>query len=365
MGNESYSVASPGSYTFTYIPSQIPPRAERAINKFFSMNESGIRELMAHVVDYRALIDLNTAVNAWPTESKAEIEKLKVLSQAIAQQLGAIRSRRKAVFETAAKATRREGEERQRVLEHLYKHLPAREQERLLHSWRLWDDSAVYVDVDTIPSKPHPDDMAELALKNKMAPVRVSKGFSHSLFEIDSLAHLEVELYSLAEEIAGTGHFGVIKGVANEAVSFIRELRFFGHGSSGTATKQPTFHACGVLSSDKIDISWLLGLAPDDDADAPSADAATVLGQLQNYLCPGATIFFEGCSVGKGDAGKQFLALVGHHCFGDFKFGFLKANTEETFTLSAAPEEGLPPVSPVTYKWPDDLRKIANMFDIK
>jgi|GEM_PF-2900180 len=364
MGKNVSSVAHPGRSEFLFVPSLIPPRVEDAVNALSQMSESRARNLFGHVTDYRALLDMKTGLAAWPTKSEAEKEKIKFLFELVQKQLALIRFRKKHLFESGGMATRRKGEDRQRVIEYgfLESHPSGMEDQRLLSSYRLWDDSAVYVDVDTVPADPHPQDEAEKFLTMSMAAKRTSEGFSHKVFKLESLLQFSEELLSLAEEVAKTGHFARSSPDSEEAVSFIRELRIFGHGSAGSDDVQATFHLCGVRSADKVDDSWLLGLEPDNPDDAYSATAEEVLHPLRDYLCPGASILFEGCELAKGDKGKKLMALVGHHCFGDFKWGYIKGNQKETFKPVGLPEEGLPPVEPVTYKWPDDLQALANFL---
>jgi hypothetical protein len=78
------------------------------------------------------------------------------------------------------------------------------------------------------------------------------------------------------------------------------------------------------------------------------------------FMAPGATVAFDGCEVGKGQPGKEFLGAAARLFFGKkgtdqfSKHGFVKANEEEV-QLSIVKHEGMEVRSPVVYKWPDDF----------
>lgn len=351
MGGLS-TVARPGRGEFTFIPSTMPPRCETAINKLLIRKEPEVRTMLAHVVDYAALSEMRSALHAWRSENAKEREKVKLVADVVEEQLTRIRLRHKKLHESGEAATRRGGEARQREIELSVlkgsKDTP-RERQRLFAQHALFDQCAVSCDIDTFPAKPAEGDNAEQNLL-KIAASRIPKGFSEHALRLDSPAQLFSELMSISLDLAAKTFYPVEPDRPNEAVSFIRELRFFGHGKAGTDQTQPTFWLCGLQNPETIDMEWFI------DAEGNFEES---FDTVRRYMAPGATIGFEGCEIGKGAHGKAFLALVGARFFGGQKFGFLKANQAETFSLPANPEEGLPSIDPVTYKWPDDLHAIA------
>jgi hypothetical protein len=346
-----------------FIPSVVSLRAEAAIKKLMPSSEDRIRRLMAGLVDYQGCMDLITAIKAFRSDNDKQIEKAKLIHDLAVQQLELTKKRRQTLFEFGTLALRASGEKAQRESEELDLTGPnntPRERERQLRQKQLWDDCAVWVDVDTMPAKLDDGDLAEQSL-HKVAAARISKGYSEEVLKVSSFASLAEQLLDLSAKTADLKMYGVDPHSQSEAVGFIRELHLFGHGIAGRAPsaddagQQPSFWVFGIKHpTDVLDLTFMSEKIGDDFT------AESSLGLLRRYMVPGGSIVFRGCEVGKGDFGKLFLALVGHWCFGPDKWGYLKANQKNVFPQATAFEEGPPYRSPVTYKWPDDLSALAS-----
>ncbi len=330
---------APSKRVLTYVPSTISVRAERAILKLLADPES-IEERLAHVVDRTALQELRIACEFWPTKSlpTAEKDALKTIHFATRRfaritedRTAAVRSHRAERLE----AERKQFEEPRGTLDPSTKD---RERERIYHAERLWLECGVTLDFEAVPGESV--DNAEMTLA-KIGQARMQAKYCDALIDLRGhLGDLHISFAEVAKDLAGAHLFACPPSVPNEAASFIRELRFMGHGFPGTAELPAAFGFTGEL------------------LDTPSLQEKALidaLGKMKNYLAPRSSIILDGCSTGRGARGKEFLRQLGKLFYGNLKHGYLRANTENVEAPPANFKEGLLTVNAVTYLWPDDF----------
>ena len=75
-------------------------------------------------------------------------------------------------------------------------------------------------------------------------------------------------------------------------------------------------------------------------------------GQFARFMLDGASILLKGCSVARGEKGREYLGELGRIFFGGEKYGYLKGNTEPTRAVPG----GVANAEPRTLRWPHDFR---------
>lgn len=345
-----------------FIPFATTMRAERAINKLMSGTEDRIKLLMAQIVDYHGLMDIITAIKALRVgEDESRKKKVKLILDLAEKQLKLAKNRRSVLFEFGGLPLRINGEKLQRTEEQRdfdHSDRNPREQERMSMQAKLWDDCGVFVDIDTIPAKLG-NDSAEQTLTS-VAKARTAQGISHEVLRPGSFEDFGDKLRKLSKDVADLKAFGTHPQSEDHAIGFIRELHLFGHGVAGGADSGliPSFWPFGINHpTDVLDWTFMTAKLKKSPNTFAAADS---LGLLRDLLVPGATVVFRGCEVGKGQLGKEFLALVALWVFGDDKWGYVRANQKNVFAVPGSEALGPPYRDPVTYKWPDDLKKTAN-----
>jgi hypothetical protein len=114
--------------------------------------------------------------------------------------------------------------------------------------------------------------------------------------------------------------------------AFVRELVLVGHGRVGDETA--SFQIGGTMYTTE-------DLRNGFDT-----------GQFARFMLDGASILLKGCTVARGEKGREYLGELGRIFFGREKFGYLKGNTEPTRAVPG----GVANAEPRTLRWPHDFR---------
>ena len=145
---------------------------------------------------------------------------------------------------------------------------------------------------------------------------------------------IPAQLEAVARQLGGTGLF------AREgplAVSFVRELRFFGHGQHGRFDPKSgtTIHAGFGFDGSILETPVLL-----------ESSQKKLFKKVPKFMAPGSSTLFEGCDTGDGDLGKKFMKAIGELFFGAEKWGYVRANTVVTHWIQSTASPGSPTVVP-------------------
>ncbi|MGH1341633.1 MAG: hypothetical protein ACRBN8_08795 [Nannocystales bacterium] len=330
---------APSRRAVTYAPSTISVRAELAIKKLLAESDS-IEEYLAHVVDRTALQEIQIACGFWPRANLSDSAKDALQRiQAAAKRLEVICDAR--IAAVSKNMEPRLAAERKQFAEAGGTIAPgsvARERERIYHAERLWVECGVSLDFEMVPAEVV--DNAELTL-HKIGEARMAAGYCDALVDLQGhFGDLHVSFEELAQELAVGKLFASPPSQPTEANCFVRELRFMGHGFAGDDTLPSAFAFTGEL----LDTPSL---------GEPALVAA--LAKMKNYMAPRSSVILDGCSTGRGEPGKRFIAALCKIFFGDLKHGYVRANAKNTKAPPANFREGLPTSDAVTYLWPDDF----------
>lgn len=344
---------APGNHTEPYAPIALRTNAEAALDRLFEMELDDARRAILHTVDPILLEELSNALLGVAFLSNTVADRAADLRELLVQQR-LITTKRRADLLVEPRSARAIGEEAQLKAEEIpevVKRMTDRERERRYHARRLWDLCAVRYQVEFFAS-PNPADQAELQLQTVLArrgalryfddhfPLREGPlEFKGLVLEGHGFDDVPVVLGATGRKLASEGGFATSNEGRPIALSCIQEIRFLGHGSAG---------GDGVPATFKF-----------SDSETTAQDLLEVQRNLRfqvvrTVIAPGASILVEGCETGRGPAGKTFLAALARLCFGDSKWGFVRASTE-SITVGVIPAEGPIPVRPVTLKWPDDF----------
>lgn len=129
---------------------------------------------------------------------------------------------------------------------------------------------------------------------------------------------------------------GTLPSYPSDGQGFVARLHFIGHGSTGDKAHE-VFYDFGVAYTAK---------------DLREARAQGY--QFSRYMVDGARIHLEGCSVGAGELGRQYLCEVGETFLGN-KSGTIIANTCESQASPNADE--VLPCGPIEFAWPAACKK--------
>ena len=123
---------------------------------------------------------------------------------------------------------------------------------------------------------------------------------------------------------------------------FVRELKVLGHGNTGTSENEVLYQFGALYTTPELRKVLTTGL------------------DMSRYMIDGATLHLEGRLVGKGELGRQYLALVGALFFGS-KRGYIIANT--CLASGSVLPAQITPCGPRTLAWPGDFAGLADRID--
>jgi hypothetical protein len=334
------SAASPNSTRFHSVPDLVPLRADRALRKLLSMTEGQRRDALLQIVDFGALTELQSAI---AIKGNAENLDLRDLHQDVSLCRSAVAARRSFAM-GSGRAERRQAEALDRKVEKVTDDLyPPSQQEfsRRFEADRLWEQSGVTIGIETYPDGGDENLETEEKQLKDMVKTRHHAGLCDIPIAISHFSFIALQIRVSA--IVTWKDAPVYRdpfGLYNEAVCFVRELRFSAHALPGSDTEQAGY----VFSGEFVDEDQLR-----------SPDAIAAFRDTPKYLAPGASVLLDGCKVGRGPAGKSFMGAFADLLFGSHKWGFIKGNQIST-ERGPIPTHPLPPKEPVTYRWPDDFR---------
>jgi hypothetical protein len=353
---------APGNHADTYAPTSLRSHAEEALDRLFEMKPDDARLAILHTVDPILLGDLSNLLLSIGFVSKRAGNAANTLRELVIEQR-LTTTRRRALVATLPRpkkepneVTREVGEEKQLAAEELpsvVARMTDREKERRFHARKLWDLCAVRFQVE-MHAFPESADLAEFKLLEMMDARTKRKYFDDRLGLREGITELQngstvethgfdqvpIHMSSIGRDFASSGIFGAVGSSSSPiAVSWVHEIRFYGHGKAGTEGRSASFK-----------------FADSETFTSGLRDPHRIMRfrAMRNVMAPGASILLEGCETGRGAAGKSFLGALGELFFGSEKWGFVRASTGE-ITFTANIWEGPIPVDPITLKWPDDF----------
>lgn len=356
---------------YRYVPMYAFPDATQFVQRLAPLHSGTILRRMAHIVDPRASLRIDVEAEflsdpeirehfGLPPESAAALAQI----QKVAAALDEITRRRvKASNDPVKNRLRVEGEKKQADVSHPIATVSSEERERLDDQQELWTLCGVSIDIEFSPHAEvvdgpvdseaeefhknvtggrHIDTGDELAAK--MRQERIKEGFCDFAFPL-ALAQRDIpaQLEAVARRLGGTGLFGREGPLA---VSFVRELRFYGHGQHGRvdAESGKTIHAGFGFDGSIIETPLLL-----------DSTQKELFKRVPAFMAPGSSVLFEGCDTGDGDLGKEFMKAIGHLFFGAEKWGYIRANTVVTHLDPINRLAGFADGRPKTYMWQNDF----------
>jgi len=218
---------------------------------------------------------------------------------------------------------------------------PNRELERQAAAKRLQDEKAGGV-VTTYPyGETKLEDAADARLKARETNARIALGAMEDMRT--GLDKIALTQKIISQELAQSREHEV-HWVPPGFPGFIRRLEVLGHGTTGPKPENVGYTFAGETS----DSGFGYSAADLREMEREGFD-------FSRYLVDSATVHLEGCLVGKGELGRQFLYQVGRLFFG-LKNGYVVANT--CLSTKSVMVKEIDPCDPVTYKWPEDFNDL-------
>ncbi len=178
----------------------------------------------------------------------------------------------------------------------------------------------------------------EKGRSERISEARYAAHKTHFQYRLGSLADVETGFDRAA---IGSGNMAppntdVLPSYPASGRGFVAQVNFIGHGSTGDEARS-VFYDFGAAYTAK--------------------DLREARGQgmeFSRYMIDGAKIHLEGCSVGKGELGRQYLCEVGATFLGE-KSGTIVANTCESKASPNADE--VVPCGAIEFAWPADCEQ--------
>ena len=352
-------------FAYRYVPLYALPDAQTFIDALARSESSVILELMAHIVDPDASIACSVEAEFY---SEPEIRRIKKIGEFQADEVELIlklanrmdklnRTRVKVANDPTHNGTRLSGEKEERKQEHPIAKISSMEASRLLDRDSLWSQCGVFIDIEFSPHIEAIDGPIDQEAKDfhgaggraidvgdemagTMRHQRAKAGFCDRGIPL-ALAQRDIPLaLDLAAQQLGKQNIFGREG--QFAVSFIRELRFYGHGQHGKPAK-------GIEAGFAFDGSMIETSLLED----PSQKK--LFSRVHKYMAPGSSVVFEGCDTGDGAAGRAFMKAIGEIFFAPHNWGYVRANTEVTSIDPVNKIAGFRDGKPRTLMWPNDL----------
>ncbi|MEM7158639.1 MAG: hypothetical protein AAF799_37710 [Myxococcota bacterium] len=377
MGALKHSVASPDRQSYIYVPRSVDLNVARAIRAMVDQGEGPSRERIRKIVDpmgFRSLRGGARAALMAPTWFGFTEEDKPMFEFIDAQCTAAFeRALKRIAFENdeGRNGRRIQGELDKKESDYALNKTSAREAERVRHRERLWKECGISGDLEFSPwieqidgSLAHDTEAQEYFAKlggrtidnvevstAKMRRKRHQAGYTRQQCPL-ALAIRDIVrwLNGVSAENAKAGFFETVPelfvGVDEIwaegpfALSWVRELVFYGHGRYGE-TDEAGF---------KFDSSMLTTSVFNE----PKTQAE--LAHVSLFMAPGSSILLQGCDTGYGARGKEFMHAFARCIFGKDKWGYIRANRYISEVNENTLIMGYKPGSPVTYKYPDDFR---------
>lgn len=319
------SFAAPNAHPVAYSPSVLSPASEDVLMILLSASPSEAAETIEHSLDYGLLSELREAIAVRESLTPEIQSKLRRLYEALTSQVQRLRTRRQ-IASSSGFAARIAAEASQSEIEREHdEHWPPgfREVERRFAADDLLRKCAVFYDLETFPAG-RDVGSDEVQLKG-MVDARKRRGFCSEALGLEHVTGIARHLGAAMER---------------GAVCFVREIRCAGHG---------------MAPADELSSAFVFDGGYTDLADLRHPEIAGRFADVWRYMAPGASIIFEGCNVGRGEGGRQYLGAFAELVFSKRKWGFVRANRTSTQLPITDTWRGLPPGDPVTYRWPDDF----------
>ena len=363
--------AVPLDLDYRYVPVYAFPDAVSFVVTLSPMNSSTIRRRMAHIVDPRAARRIGVEAEfladpevreiiGLPPESATAMAEIKKVADLLDK---TTRRRVELSNDPTKNRLRIEGEKKQADHAHPIAHVSDVEQQRRQDQQDLWARCGVSIDIEFSPHAEAVDGPVDSEaeefhnrvtggrnidagdeLTAKMRRERIKEGFCDFAFPL-ALAQRDIpaQLEAVARQLGGTGLF------AREgplAVSFVRELRFYGHGQHGRFDPKSgtTIHAGFGFDGSILETPVLL-----------ESSQKKLFKKVPKFMAPGSSTLFEGCDTGDGDLGKKFMKAIGELFFGAEKWGYVRANTVVTHLDPINRLAGFADGSPKTLMWQNDF----------
>lgn len=383
MSARGQIVVAPHHQPYLYVPLSLDLDPGVALLSLSALSEPDALRQIGQMVDPVALSRIGERAGQvlglssfLGVDSPGERARLALVEKACKSLLKRVRVRRERANDLGVNKARLDGEALQRKDEHPLSKISAREKERSIHADRLWSDCGVLTDVEMSPWVESVDGTLE---KDQEALEHIALNGSRKIDSVDELAakirksrqavHMSsfefplaiaqrdivLNLALVARALADRGSFGVFPGEIRVgptrvdgpfALSWIRELRFFGHGQLGRAAKEGVAAVPAGFGFDGTMLTTDVLSHPDTRA---------VFAPVSFFMAPGSSVLFEGCDTGSGSEGRAFVEAAAQAFFGKQKWGYVRANTVVTSADPIAVERGIRDGAPVTLKWPDDF----------
>lgn len=343
------NVAFPTRLRYEIIPDLVDDRVEAAVQTLLASDEPDQNDLLLHIVDHGILAELEQALAIKSVADAKHDPRLESLSRRVAAYRQRIRDRIAFANQDPIMSKRREGEAADVEMFAEEDHIQppsGSELVRRFEAERLWKRSGVFFTVETFANAPGEGkvDTVDKQL-GKLAEARLKALRIDYTIDIKRLPGFPADVERAARTV-----WELMPAYRDPfeqhdvAVSFIRVLKFTGHGNAGDTADKPeaSFGFEGQFS-------------PSTMKELESAEVAAAFAPMPTFMAPGATLHFDGCELGRSEKGKAFMKKVASLVLGRHKRGFVKANTIQ---VQPGFTKGVNPVhagKPVTYRWPQEF----------
>jgi hypothetical protein len=343
------NVAFPTRLRYEIIPDLVDDRVEAALHTLLAADELRQNDLLLHIVDHGILAELEQALAIKSVADPKQDPRLESLSRRVAAYRHRIRERIAVANQDPIMSKRREGEAADVETFGEEDHIEPPSGSELMRRFeaeRLWRRSGVFFTVETFANKPGEKkvDTVDKEL-GKLAEARMKALRIDYTIDIKRLLDFPTDVARAARTV-----WELMPAYRDPfeqypvAVSFIRILKFTGHGNAGDTAEKP-----------EASFGFEGQFTPTTMKDLESAAVAAAFKSMPLFMAPGATLHFDGCELGRSEKGKVFMGKVASLVLGRHKRGFVKANTIQVqpgFTTGVNPVHA---GKPVTYRWPQEF----------